>query len=112
MIRTPFAAAVILSLFTALPLAARAADTSVAVHAGDLDLATDSGQAVLQHRIAHAVNTVCGMSHPRTTAEAQAYAACSASARASATAQFDTMVAAARDGQKVMAGGKAHPAMQ
>ncbi len=112
--RNPYRTAILTAaLLLCAPLAASAADVqSVGVHAGDLNLATDAGRAVLQQRIAHAVDAVCGMSHPRTAGEAQAYAACSKTARAGTATQYDTMVAAARDGQKMMAGGKAAPVLQ
>ncbi len=89
----------------------RRRNQSIRVHAGDLNLATDAGRTILQQRITRAVNTVCGMSHPRTATEAQAYAACSRTARAGTTAQYDAMVVAARNGQTMVAGGKTAPAM-
>ena len=72
----------------------------VSVRSSDLDLASQSGRAVLQGRIAVAVAQICG-SHPRTTAEAENYANCSHAARADAASQFDTMVAAAENARKM-----------
>jgi UrcA family protein len=67
---------------------------------------------VLRQRIGHAVDAVCGSPHGRTTAEVQAYATCSQSARASAGSQFDTMVAAALSGRKVATDRAAAPSLQ
>lgn len=89
-------------LFTAMPLAASAAETrTVAVPSGDLNLAKDAGRAVLQQRIAHAVKAVCGPGYARTTADIQAYATCSKQARAGATSQFDAMIANVQTGKRV-----------
>jgi UrcA family protein len=82
-----------------LPLAANAG--TVTVQSRDLNLTTDAGRAQLRHRIAHAVDAVCGPAHARTAEDAQAYASCSKSARAGAALQFDTVVAAAQNSQKV-----------
>jgi UrcA family protein len=84
-------------------LSAQAADvTRVAVRAGDLDLTTDSGRAVLKQRIDAAVTQACGypyglsrMYGQQVYAASPAYAACSASARTQAAHSFDTLVAAA-----------------
>jgi UrcA family protein len=101
------AAALLSAMLTAIPVAAGAAETrSVTVRSGDLNLAKDAGRTVLQQRIAHAVDVVCGP-HARTTADIQAYATCSKTARASATSQFNAMVANAQAGKKVVAGGGA-----
>lgn len=101
-----FSAALIL---VSMPLAAHAADTrTVAVQAGDLNLARDAGRAALQSRITRAVEEVCGPAHPRTTAEVQAYATCSKTARANATAQYDAVIAKAQMGMKV-AGDRKSP---
>ena len=81
--------------------AAPAAETRhVAVRSGDLDLATQSGQAVLRLRIDQAVQRICG-SHPRTTWDAENYANCSSAARADAASQFDAVVAAAMNNRKM-----------
>jgi len=81
---------------------ARAAETrTVAVQSGDLNLTRDSGRAALQSRITRAIEQVCGTAHSRTTAEVQIYATCSKAARASATAQYDAVIAKAQTGMKV-----------
>lgn len=101
-------AAVFLSatlILAAIPLAAGAAETrTVTVQSGDLNLANNSGRAVLQQRIAHAVQAVCGPDYARTTADIQAYATCSKQARADAVSQVNTMVAKAQAGKKVALG--------
>jgi UrcA family protein len=74
----------------------------VSVRSSDLDLATESGRAVLKGRIANAVARICG-SHPRTTREAEDYANCSNRARADAASQFDTLVAAAINARQIAA---------
>jgi len=74
---------------------------SVKVQSGDLNLARETDRTKLQYRVAHAVDTVCGSSHPRTTADAQAYATCSKTARAGAAVQYEAMVAKAQADMKV-----------
>ena len=94
------------SLLFAIPMAANAQTRSVSVSSADLNLASKAGQTALQYRIARAIDTVCGSAHGRTTAEAQAYAACSKQARAGAATQFDTVVAKAQMSTKVAADAK------
>jgi UrcA family protein len=77
------------------PLGANAQTGAVSVRSADLNLTSDAGRAVLQQRIAHAVDRVCGSSHARTTADIQAYATCSKTARANAMAQYNAVVAKA-----------------
>lgn len=91
-------------LFGAAPLAA-AETNSIAVQSGDLNLTKDAGRAVFLQRIAHAVDRVCGPAHARTTADAEAYASCAKTARASAGSQYDTVVAKAMAERK-MAGNR------
>lgn len=81
-------------LLATAPLAV-AQTQSVKVQSGDLNLTRESDRAKLQYRIAHAVDTICGTAHVRTTADAQAYAACSKTARSGAAVQYDAMVAKA-----------------
>jgi UrcA family protein len=79
-----------------------AAETrTVQVQSGDLNLTKDAGRTVLQQRIAHAIDAVCGPAHARTTADAQAYATCSKTAHAGALVQYDAMVAKAQADMKV-----------
>ena len=98
--RSIAAAALLSAALAAIPLAAGAAEApSVAVHASDLNLTTNAGRTVLQNRIALAVEKVCDPVHGRTPWEIRAYTACRKTARASATSQFDAMVAST--GRKV-----------
>jgi UrcA family protein len=87
-------------LFTASAAAAPTETHKVAVRASDLDLASESGRAMLQLRIDNAVERICG-AHPRTTWEVANYAACSKAARADAASQFDAVVTAALNNRKV-----------
>src|SRR5712671_3370309 len=88
-------------LLAASPLAAAPQAPAIAVHSGDLNLSSDAGRAVLRQRIAHAVDKVCGPTHPRTTDDAQAYAACKQAAQAQAGAQYDSVIAKAGSETKV-----------
>jgi UrcA family protein len=94
-------------LLAAIPFAAGAVETrSVAVEAGDLNLDSDAGRAVLQARIDRAVEAICGNIYMRTRWDDRADAiSCSNAARAGAMSQFDTMVAAARSSRKIAADG-------
>ncbi|HET7083347.1 MAG TPA: UrcA family protein [Rhizomicrobium sp.] len=91
-----FLSATLLSAALLSAPAASAETRSVAVPSADLNLASRSGQTAMQFRIARAIDQVCGSAHSRNTADAQAYATCSKSARAGATAQYDAMVAKAQ----------------
>ena len=90
-------------LACALPAAANAGAAQTAtVRAGDLNLGSATGRAVLQSRIDQAVRTLCGDVRTRTSLELhQDAVSCSQTARAGAMSQFDALVAAARDGRKV-----------
>jgi UrcA family protein len=74
---------------------------SINVRTGDLDLASASGRAVLDERVIHAVDRICGSAHARSTWEQQNYADCSKAARAEAAPRIDAMVAAAQNARKV-----------
>ncbi|MGZ5922228.1 MAG: UrcA family protein [Rhizomicrobium sp.] len=90
-------------MLAAIPAIAGTAQTrtqSVAIRSSDLNLATESGRAVLQLRIDNAVERICG-AHPRTTWEVENYANCSKAARAGATSQFDAVVTAALNNRKL-----------
>lgn len=89
-------------MFATIPFAA-AQTQSVSVQSSDLDLATDTGRAVLLRRIDHAVDKICGSPHMRTTWEVQNYATCSKAARAAAAPEYDAAVAAAQNARKVAA---------
>ena len=82
-------------LLAANPLAAAPQAPAIAVQSGDLNLTSDAGRAVLRQRIAHAVDKVCGPTHPRTTEDAQAYAACKQTAQVNAGVQYDSIIALA-----------------
>ena len=90
-------------LLCALPIAANAQTRHIAVHTADLNLATDAGRAQLHDRIAQAANTVCNVYDSRMSekARAGAHAACIETASAGARQQYDVMVAAAMDRQKL-----------
>lgn len=74
---------------------------NINVRIGDLDLASASGRAVLDARVAHAVDRICGSAHARSTWEQQNYADCSKAARAEAAPRIDAMVAAAQNARQV-----------
>jgi UrcA family protein len=95
-----FAALSATLLFAANPLAA-AETRGIAVQSSDLNLTKGADRAVLQQRIAHAVDRICGSAHARTTADIQAYATCSKAARAGAATQYDSVIAKAQMGMKV-----------
>ena len=82
-------------------------NVSVDVHTADLDLASTAGRAVLDARIGHAVNQICGNSHARTTWEQANYANCSKQARADVQAHVDAVIAAAENARKMAGGGAA-----
>ena len=84
-----------MSSFSALP--AMAGDQSVRISSWDLDLATDAGRAAFKHRIAHAVDQVCGPSGGVTMDERMNYMSCSRSARAGAMSQMEVAVKAAQE---------------
>jgi UrcA family protein len=85
----------LMASFSALP--AMAEDKSVRVTSWDLDLTTDAGRATFQHRIASAVEQVCGPSGSVTMDERMNYLSCSKSARASAMSQMEVAVKAAQE---------------
>ncbi len=85
---------------------ASAQTRSIGVDASDLDLASNAGRAVLEQRVDHAVDNICGSSHARSTWEQVNYAACSKAARADVRSKVDTMVAAAESARR-MAGTRA-----
>ncbi len=59
----------------------------------DLDLASQAGQATLQHRVARAIEVVCGESDGTLVSEAAAIKACKRQALASTTRQMTVAVA-------------------
>ena len=90
---------------------AAAQTRSIGVDASDLDLASDAGRAVMQQRIGHAVDNICGSPHSRSTAEQVNYATCSKAARADVQTKVDAMVAAAENARKMAGTRGTTPAM-
>lgn len=76
-------------------------DASVEIHTADLDLASAQGRAVLDARIDHAVNQICGNPHSRSTWDEANYANCSKQARADVQGRVDAVVAAAESARKM-----------
>lgn len=101
-------AALMLAAGTSL---AGAQTRSIGIDASDLDLASNAGRAVLQQRIGHAVDNICGSPHARSTAEQVNYASCSRAARADVQSKVDTLVAAAENARKVAGTRGSTPAM-
>ena len=98
-----------LMLLSATNVPAREVEkASVDVHTADLDLASDAGRAVLDARISHAVDRICGNNHSRSTWEEQNYADCAKETRAQVRTQVDAVIAAAENARK-MAGGVSEP---
>jgi len=85
---------------------ASAQTRSIGIDASDLDLASNAGRAVLEQRVDHAVDNICGSPHARSTWEQANYATCSKAARADVRSRVDAMVAAAENARK-MAGTRA-----
>ncbi|HXS07750.1 MAG TPA: UrcA family protein [Rhizomicrobium sp.] len=79
----------------------------VNVHTSDLNLASDTGRAVLEGRITHAVDQICGNAHSRSTWDQQNYANCSKQARVDVKAQVDAAVAAAENARKMASSASA-----
>ena len=80
---------------------ASAQTRSIGIDASDLDLASNAGRAVLEQRIGHAVDNICGSSHARSTWEQVNYASCASAARAEVRSKVDAMVAAAENARKM-----------
>ena len=90
---------------------ASAQTRSIGIDASDLDLASHAGRAVLEQRITHAVDAICGSAHARTTWEQVNYATCSKAARADVQTRVDSMVAAAENARKIAGTRGSTPAM-
>ena len=98
-----------LMLLSATDLPAREIRTaSVDVRTADLNLTSQEGRAVLEARIAHAVDQICGDPHSRSTWEEMNYANCSKQARADVKSRVDAAIAAAENSRR-MAGMAAAP---
>lgn len=98
-------------LLCALPAAANAGTQRIEVKTSDLNLATEAGRALLHQRIARAADDVCGAYHGLATAKAPAYAACTSAVQARAMPQYEAMVAAAQDAQKIANSRKDVPSL-
>jgi UrcA family protein len=98
-------------IFTASAGIATAQASKVDVRVADLDLASDSGRAVLDQRIGHAVDRICGSSHARSTSEEANYMTCSKAARAEVQSKVDVLVAAAENARKMAGSRGTTPAM-
>ena len=72
---------------------------SIKVHSFDLDLSTKAGQGELEHRIARAIDQVCGPATGGRMDDIMAYRSCSKSAQASARTQYEAVLRAAHDGK-------------
>ena len=103
-------ASAVLMLAASVSLAS-AETRSIGIDASDLDLASNAGRAVLEQRITHAVDNICGSAHARTTWEQVNYATCSKAARADVQTRVDAMVAAAENARKMAGTRGSTPAM-
>jgi UrcA family protein len=92
---------IVVAISFAAVAASAAESRSINVRTSDLDLASASGRAVLDERVTHAVDRICGSGYTRSTSEQQNYASCSKSARADVAPRIDAMVAAAESARKV-----------
>ena len=70
------------------------ASRTVAIHYGDLDLASAAGRATLDHRIRHGVRTACGDASPADLRGGNLVAACREDLTASLSRQRDAAYAA------------------
>jgi UrcA family protein len=102
------AAALVLAAGVMLAPSVQAQTQRITVDSRNLDLASDAGRAVMEQRVTHAVDRICGSSHARSTSDQHNYAACAQAARADAAPQIEAMVAAAENARKI-AGGSAMP---
>lgn len=99
-----------LMVLSATDLPAREIErASVNVHTADLNLASDQGRAVLEARVTHAVNQICGGPHARSTWDQANYANCSKQARADVQGRVDAAIADAENARKIASGGVASP---
>jgi UrcA family protein len=81
-------------------LAGGPAGNSTVVRYSDLNLAREDGQATLNHRIAKAADEVCWQADGPTLTDRQQYAACHATALASAQAKLNAAIASARSDRR------------
>ena len=66
---------------------------------------------VLEQRVNHAVDNICGSAHARSTWEQVNYAACSRAAHADVQTKVDSMVAAAENARKMAGARSSVPGM-
>lgn len=71
---------------------------TVAIHYGDLDLASETGRSALGHRIRQAVGAACGEASSADLRGANAVLECRRDLTASLAGQRDAVLAAARSG--------------
>jgi UrcA family protein len=84
---------------TATPASAQPAAQTVAIHYGDLDLATPDGRGTLDSRIRQAIRTACGEASPSDLQGQNRAAACRAELSASLSARRSSLYATVRDRQ-------------
>ena len=99
-----------LMILSATGVPARELQTaSVNVHTADLNLTSLEGRLVLEARINHAVDQICGDAHARSTWDQANYAGCATKARGEVKAKVEAAVAAAENARR-MAGVGGMPA--
>lgn len=101
-----FAASVLSATFFAGALAittvpALAAERSVEVAYGDLDLTTDAGASTLQQRVKRAVTKVCGTADVRNISEVQDVKRCRSEASARSSRDIALALESARSGERL-----------
>lgn len=94
-----FAAVAAATLLTAPAYAGDANETSVAVHYGDLNLASEAGVAAFTARVTRAAASVCRPDDIRRLDQAQAFNACRIKAIVDAKPQMQLAINAARKGE-------------
>lgn len=104
----PVAAALAAAAALVVPTVGKAAETnSVRVSYADLNLASHSGQELLQHRITFAARVVCDLEDSRQLPVALATNACRNEAIAGAQPAYEAAVASARQGIVIVGEGAA-----
>lgn len=96
-----FAAATLAGALLLSAVPAFAADRSVMVRYGDLDLTTDAGAATLQTRVASAVKQVCGSADIRDLPAMQDMRSCREEARSRSTRDVALAMENARNGRRL-----------
>lgn len=96
-----FSAAIAAGTLAFATAPAFAAERSVEVRYGDLDLTTDSGASALQQRVKRAVVRVCGRPDVRNLAEMQDMERCRKDANIRSTRDIALALESARSGQRL-----------